>query len=133
VRDLVALSRDHADGADSICNAKRGNACSTVSACTHVVRQPGVTHLSAGNPRNTCCLPVPLALEGLPAACVAGDMSAQARALLAERGLGDHLAAFQDAEERAMARELSEGEGDAARATALVARWVRRVQERCAV
>jgi hypothetical protein len=131
-RDLVALSRDYADGVDSICNAKRGNACSTVSACTHVVRQPGVTHLSIGNPRNTGCVPVPLTVEGLPAACVSGDMSAQARALLAERGLGDHLAAFHETEELAMARQLAGVEGDAAQATALVARWVRRVQEQCA-
>jgi hypothetical protein len=85
-----------------------------------------------GNPRNTGCLPIPLTAEGLPAACVSGDMSAQARALLAERGLGDHLAAFQEAEEAAMARELAEAEGDGAQAAALVARWVRRVQEQCA-
>ncbi|NQT86109.1 hypothetical protein HQ560_05050 [bacterium] len=120
-RDLVALSRDYADDADSICNAKRGNACSTVSACTHVAGAPGVSHVSMGHPHNTLCIPVPVTVDGLPAACVSGDMSAQARAALASRGLGDHLAAVQDERERAMAGELAL---PGANATALVARWV---------
>jgi len=120
-RDLVALSRDAVDGVDSICNAKRGNACCTVSAFTHVVTAPGLSHASMGHPDNTLCFPVSLAAEGIPRACVAGDVSARARELLAVHGVGDHLRDEQREREAAMAERLAAVGADA---TELLAAWV---------
>jgi len=142
VADLVRLARDHADGPDSICSDNSQHFWMTVSACTHVVRASNddpLAHTRAmmGNPRNTLAIPVPRAIDGLPADCVGGTLHDLARRLYARHGVGDHLAAIQQEQERAMAAEFA-SVGAAARSgsserlrsqlTEFVARCVERVR-----
>ncbi len=108
--DLVRLSRDHHDGPDSICSEDSQHLWMTMSACTHIVHEDTLdpaarTMASVGNPRNTLCIPVPRAINGLPADCVSGELHNLARALYAREGAGDHLAAIQKEQEAAMNRE----------------------------
>jgi len=113
VADLIRLSRDHADGPDSICSDNWQHLHMTVSACTHVVRPDTLdplahTRVQMGNPRNTLAIPVPRAIDGLPVECVDGTMHNLARRLYARHGVGDHLAQIQEETERAMSREFAQ-------------------------
>ncbi|MBL7224155.1 MAG: hypothetical protein ISS72_09900 [Candidatus Brocadiae bacterium] len=98
--DLVRLSRDRQHDPDALCTSDAHHAWMTVSACTHVVREGALdptacTHASIGNPRNTLCLPLPRAIDGLPAECASGEFYQLAEAVRAGHGMGDHLAAAQ--------------------------------------
>ncbi|MFP4058578.1 MAG: C45 family autoproteolytic acyltransferase/hydrolase [Candidatus Brocadiia bacterium] len=110
--DFARLARDHAHGPDSICNDNAEHFWMTVSACTHLVREHTAdplahSRVAMGNPRNTLFVPIPRAIEGLPAACVSGRMSELARRLYAAHGVDTHLAEVQAEHERAMAREFA--------------------------
>ena len=110
--DLQRLARDHADGPDSICCDDAEHFWMTVSACTHVVRPQATdplahTRAMMGHPHNTLAIPVPRAIDGLPAACVSGELHELARALYRAKGCGAHMAALQETHERAMAMELA--------------------------
>ncbi|MFW6163813.1 MAG: C45 family autoproteolytic acyltransferase/hydrolase [Planctomycetota bacterium] len=112
VADCVRLSRDHRHGPDSICSDDAEHFWMTVSACTHVVHGENAdplahTRASMGNPHNTLSIPVPRAIEGLPAECVSGAFHNLSRALYARCGLGDHLAQAQVEHEAAMAVEFA--------------------------
>ncbi len=111
--DLIRLSRDHNDGPDSICSDNWEHIFMTVSACTHSVRADTADPLAhsrvqMGNPRNTIAVPVPRAIEGLPAECGDGTLHALARQLYARHGVGDHLAQIQEETERSIAREFAQ-------------------------
>jgi len=142
VADLQRLSRDHNDGPDSICSDDSQHFWMTISACTHVVRADNAdplahTRAMMGNPRNTLAIPIPRAIDGLPAACVDGTLHNLSRQLYAAHGVGEHLAETQQEHERAMVREFASA-GAAARfgpperlrpqLTELVARCVERVR-----
>ncbi|MBM4032279.1 MAG: hypothetical protein FJ291_10880 [Planctomycetes bacterium] len=142
VADLIRLSRDHADGPDSICSDNAQHTHMTVSACTHVVRPDtpdplAHTRAQMGNTRNIIAIPVPRAIDGLPAECVDGTMHDLSRKLYARRGVGEHLAQIQEEAERAIAQEFAQV-GAAARfadpshlrqhLTTFVARTVERVR-----
>jgi len=112
VADCTRLSRDHSHGPDSICSDNAEHLWMTVSACTHVVHGENDdplahTRVAMGNPRNTFFIPVPRAIDGLPAECVAGELHDLARALYAARGVGDHLAEAQAEHEAAIAAEFA--------------------------
>ena len=112
VTDCTRLSRDHSHGPDSICSDNAEHSWMTVSACTHVVHGENDdplahTRVAMGNPRNTFFIPVPRAIDGLPAECVTGELHELARALYAAHGVGDHLAVAQAEHEAAMAAEFA--------------------------
>lgn len=110
--DLQRLARDHADGPDSICSDNAAHLWMTVSACTHAVRASNEDPLAQtralmGNPRSTLAIPVPRAIDGLPAECVSGSLHDLSMKLLARRGIGEHMAEIEADQERALARELA--------------------------
>ena len=112
VTDCTRLSRDHSHGPDSICSDNAEHSWMTVSACTHVVHGENDdplahTRVAMGNPRNTFFIPVPRAIDGLPAECVTGELHDLARTLYAAHGVGDHLAEAQAEHEAAIAAEFA--------------------------
>lgn len=112
VADCIRLSRDHRHGPDSICSDDAEHVWMTISACTHVVHGENAdplahTRASMGNPHNTLVVPVPRAIDGLPAECVSGRFHDLSRALYALHGTGDHLADAQAEHEAAMAAEFA--------------------------
>jgi len=112
VADLVRFSRDHADGADSICCDNRQHPWMTLSACVHVLRPEATdprahSRVAMGNPLNTLYVPVTLAIEGLPAECVDGSFHDLSRRCYARGGLSDRLAEIQHEHERALAAEFA--------------------------
>jgi hypothetical protein len=112
VADLVRLSRDHADGSDSICSDNTTHPWMTLSACVHVLRPDATdprahSRVAMGNPLNTLYVPVPLAIEGLPAECVDGSFHDLSRRLYARDGVNGRLAEIQHEQERALAAEFA--------------------------
>ena len=142
VADLARFSRDHAHGPDSICTSDAEHFWMTVSACTHVVRGENAdprahTRAAMGNTRNAFYIPIPRAIDGLPAECTSGEFHGLAKALYAAHGVGDHLADAQDEHECAMAAEFASVAAAArfgppqrlkAQLTGFVARCVARVR-----